>query len=243
MKKEFDKVPPNIRFGSDDFRKYFRTELANRYPNGNYYVIFYVVTLISIIVYLLYLLDIHNPIAFLSVLIYFLFCNFFEYLFHRFPMHRKMPGMSRVYHHVTIHHNFYANELYYYETSRDYYAVIIPYYVWIHIIISTSILALIIYWSVGFNQAIIFLITVTSYYLMYELLHFSYHAPKDAWIKKIPFVKYLSNFHLIHHKTEIMSKYNFNITFPIFDKLLGTTYKTTNTNGRLLVESGSRPQV
>jgi hypothetical protein len=243
MKKEFDNIPHNIRFGSDDFRKYFRTELTNRYPNGNYYVIFYIVILISIIAYLLHLLDTHNPIAFLSVLIYFLFCNFFEYLFHRFPMHRKMPGMSSVYHHVTIHHNFYANDLYYYETPRDYYAVIIPYYVWIHIIISTSILALIIYWSVGFNQAIIFLITVASYYLMYELLHFSYHAPKDAWIKKIPFVRYLSNFHLIHHKTEIMSKYNFNITFPIFDKLLGTVYKATNTNGRIRVESGSRPQV
>lgn len=243
MKKEFDIVPTKIPFGSDAFRTYFRTVLVKDYPNGNYYLTTYVVALMIIIFTLSSLLDIHKPMELIGIPFYFLFCNLFEYLFHRFPMHHKMPGLSAVYHHLTIHHNFYANDLYYYETSQDYYAVIIPYYVWMHILASSSFISLLIYLSLSLNQAILFSVTVASYYLMYEILHFSYHAPRNSWIKKISLVRHLSSFHLTHHKTELMAKYNFNITFPIFDQLLRTVYRDTAESSVLVGGGGRRRHV
>ena len=64
-----------------------------------------------------------------------------------------------------------------------------------------------------------------SYYLLYEALHFSYHTRAGGLLKRIPFVDYLSRGHLYHHRIGLMSRYNFNITFPIFDKIFRTQYK------------------
>jgi sterol desaturase/sphingolipid hydroxylase (fatty acid hydroxylase superfamily) len=225
MQKKFENVPKEIPFGSEEFRQYFRTHMVNNLPAGNYYLTTYVISLTIIIACLVDFLEVKSFFELLSVPFYFLFCNFFEYLFHRFPMHQKVKFMKAVYHHVTIHHNFYANDLYYYENPNDYYAVLIPYYVWIHVVISSCVLGLIVYAIFGYNQAILFLVTVSSYYLIYEFLHFSYHARADSWIKKIPLVKSLSRFHLVHHSTDKMAKFNFNITFPIFDTIFGTLYR------------------
>ena len=42
---------------------------------------------------------------------------------------------------------------------------------------------------------------------------------------KIPGFKRVRELHLQHHVPELMSKYNFNITYPIGDWLFGTHYR------------------
>src|SRR5260370_36776683 len=115
MRRKFDYIPEGISFGSNEFRHYFRTRLANGFPNGNWYVTSYLIALVIIIVYLTHMLTAEYAIEFLSIPFYFLLCNFFEYMFHRYPMHNKMRFAEPVYHHVTIHHSFYANDLFYYS--------------------------------------------------------------------------------------------------------------------------------
>ena len=143
---------------------------------------------------------------------------------HRYPMHKKMPGAAFMYEHVTIHHNFYTNEYYYFEKWEDMMAVFLPilYFMFISVII-VALSALIAYFSNG-NEGLIFMFVAYSYYLMYEMLHFSYHTKNDSLIKKIPYMKKLARFHLEHHNPKVMNKYNFNISFPFFDVLFKTLH-------------------
>jgi hypothetical protein len=225
MRKTFQNLPlEKIPFGSPEFRDYFRSQLVNNYPNGNLYLFVYVGCLAGVIVFLSCLLSGVSRLELATLPLYLLFCNLFEYIFHRYPMHHKVKGLSSVYQHVTVHHNFYGKKAYF-EEDKDYYAVIIPYYILSYVIISSVFAFVLLYIIIGFNQAALFLIAVYSYYLAYELLHFSYHAPEHSWLKKIPMVKTLARFHLTHHKTELMAKYNFNITFPVFDFLFGTAHR------------------
>jgi sterol desaturase/sphingolipid hydroxylase (fatty acid hydroxylase superfamily) len=87
------------------------------------------------------------------------------------------------------------------------------------------VVALFIYFVADLNNALFFGVVGFAYYLMYETLHFSYHAKSGSFIKKLPFVEQSAYLHLLHHRAKLMSKYNFNITFPIFDEVFNTLYK------------------
>jgi sterol desaturase/sphingolipid hydroxylase (fatty acid hydroxylase superfamily) len=64
--------------------------------------------------------------------------------------------------------------------------------------------------------------TTLVYYLNYEWLHLAYHLPKTHFIYSIPALKFLRQLHFQHHDIQEMDKYNFNITYPVFDLLFGT---------------------
>lgn len=68
----------------------------------------------------------------------------------------------------------------------------------------------------------LFALVAYAYYLLYEVLHAAYHSPPDSFIKKLPMVSTLATTHLNHHRSGNMAKWNFNITFPIFDRVFGT---------------------
>ena len=64
---------------------------------------------------------------------------------------------------------------------------------------------------------------VTATYLLYEMLHFSYHLPRDHWLHRhVPGLWRLRHLHVLHHQREHMTEINFNLTFPLTDWLLGT---------------------
>jgi len=50
-------------------------------------------------------------------------------------------------------------------------------------------------------------------YLYFPDTHFIYH---------IPSLKFLRRLHFQHHDIKEMDKYNFNITYPVFDVVFGT---------------------
>ena len=77
----------------------------------------------------------------------------------------------------------------------------------------------------GRNVAFLFGATATAYFLLYEWLHLVYHLPAAHPLTRLPGVGRLQRHHLLHHELRLMSKWNFNITFPIFDGLLGTTWR------------------
>lgn len=61
-------------------------------------------------------------------------------------------------------------------------------------------------------------------YLNYELLHFCYHLDEHHWGARLPFMARPRRFHTVHHNRRLMSRYNFNITYPIGDALFGTIH-------------------
>jgi len=64
-----------------------------------------------------------------------------------------------------------------------------------------------------------------AYFLSYEWLHFSYHLPEDHPLARTWLVSRLRRHHTHHHDLSLMGKWNFNITFPICDAVMGTSFK------------------
>ena len=74
----------------------------------------------------------------------------------------------------------------------------------------------------GANAGWIFVVTSSLFMVMYELLHLSYHLPADSFIGRQPLVHWLRRHHARHHDPRLMQRWNFNVTFPIFDYVMGT---------------------
>lgn len=211
-------------FGSAEFRNHFRENLVGDRHGRAYAAASFI--LISAITLTIAFAIPEYSVRFLWLFpIYFFIANLAEYLMHRFPMHHKMPGAGMIYEHVTVHHNFYTDEAYFYEDPRDFYAVILPIHVFCALTVVIWLVTGLIYLISGTSDALFFALVGYGYYLVYELCHFSYHASETSLVKKLPLVRKLSLLHRAHHRTKLMAHYNFNITFPICDRIFKTLYK------------------
>lgn len=163
----------------------------------------------------------------LTVPITFLFANGVEYFGHRGPMHHLRKRAEILFErHTREHHRFFTFAAMSCESPRDFKIMLFPPAMLVFFLglIAAPIGALL--FAVAHpNIAWLFVATAMGYYLTYEWLHFCYHLPPDSAIGSIGFVQTLRRHHAAHHDPALMGRYNFNITFPIFDRLMGTTYR------------------
>jgi sterol desaturase/sphingolipid hydroxylase (fatty acid hydroxylase superfamily) len=61
-----------------------------------------------------------------------------------------------------------------------------------------------------------------GYFLTYEWLHFCHHLPEDHPLARVAVLHRLRLHHQAHHDPALMNTQNFNITFPICDRIFGT---------------------
>jgi sterol desaturase/sphingolipid hydroxylase (fatty acid hydroxylase superfamily) len=159
-----------------------------------------------------------------SVPLFFLVANFGEYLGHRGPMHHRRKGLSILFErHARQHHRFYTHEAMAAESHVDFQMVLFPP---VMLIFFLGCLALpigaLLHVLVAPNVGWLFALTAVSYFLTYEWLHFAYHLPPDGRIGRNPIVRRLRRHHAVHHDPRQMTRWNFNITFPIADRVFGT---------------------
>jgi hypothetical protein len=157
----------------------------------------------------------------------FLIANVAEYFGHRGPMHYPQRGLGIIFRRHTIeHHHFFTHDLMSYESSRDFKMVLFPPVMLLFFLggIATPI-ALLLFALFSANAGWIFVAVGVGYYLTYEWLHFAYHLPKDTFIGRLRVIQVLRRHHRAHHNLGLMGRWNFNITFPICDRLFGTTYR------------------
>ncbi|MBT8064765.1 MAG: fatty acid hydroxylase family protein, partial [Gammaproteobacteria bacterium] len=83
---------------------------------------------------------------------------------------------------------------------------------------------LLLHWLATENVAWLAVATGTAYYLNYEWLHLAYHCDPRSRIGRIPGIQALRRLHLRHHDPRLMTRYNFNITYPIGDWLFRTRF-------------------
>jgi hypothetical protein len=170
----------------------------------------------------------------LTVPLTLIYANLAEYFGHKGPMHRRWPFLSTVFLHTTIHHRFFTDEENGYEGPRDFHALLLP----------PSTLAfffglfalpvgLLLYVIVSQNVACLFVASALIYFISYEWLHFSYHAPNGSLVSRLPLISRLRRHHLVHHNPRLMTRYNFNITVPLFDALFGTTFRAEGPSSRV----------
>ena len=72
------------------------------------------------------------------------------------------------------------------------------------------------------NVALLFVATAVAYFLTYEWLHLCHHARPEGRLGSIGFLRRLRAHHRAHHDPALMSRGNFNITFPVCDAIFGT---------------------
>lgn len=165
-----------------------------------------------------------TPLEWLTVPVVFLYANLSEYLGHKGPMHHKTRFLSLIYRRHTLeHHAFFTQDATTIDSAKDFKAVMFPP---IMLLFFFGCFALpvgtLTYFLLSPNIALLFIITSTVYFLNYELLHLAYHLDPDGRIARLPFMRTLRRRHTLHHDQRLMSRYNFNITYPICDALFGT---------------------
>jgi hypothetical protein len=176
-----------------------------------------------------------KPLEWLAIPLTFAYANLSEYLGHRGPMHHRKRLLSAVFQRHSIeHHAFFTDEAPSFDSTRDYKAVLFPPVLLLFFIGCFAMpVGAVLYFLISANVAFLFVLTSVLYFLNYELLHFAYHSDPKAWIARLPFMSGLRLHHIRHHNRNVMTRYNFNITYPLCDYLFGTLYKEKGKNSDL----------
>ena len=157
----------------------------------------------------------------------FLFANYVEYRGHKGPMHRRRRGLSLLFErHTQQHHRYYTHEAMSFETTRDFKMVLFPPAMLLFFLGAVAApIGTLLFLVASRNVALLYLATAMGYFLTYELLHFCHHLPPDHLAARIGVLRRLRTSHQTHHDPALMSSCNFNITFPICDRVFGTARK------------------
>jgi len=209
---------------TQEFRdEYQRTEVS-RYYSGALHFCFTSLLCLGSIAWCVW--NIHNPswLELLTIPVTFLYANLSEYLGHRGPMHHRRKFLGLVFkRHTLQHHRYFTNEAMECSSARDFKMILFPP---VLIVFFAGLFALpvglVLYTLLSHNVGYLFVAVALGYFLNYEWLHLLYHQPERSIFFKIPGLRALRRHHLAHHDAALMSKANFNITYPICDVLFGT---------------------
>ncbi len=201
------------------FRAQTRAEQVGPRYSGVLHFAFVNAMALAVITFAATRLD-HPRWSLFTVPVTFLYANLVEWLAHRGPMHAPKRLLGLVYkRHTLLHHGFFTPEQMALESSRDLKLVLFPpvlliFFFGLFALPSGLLIAAV----AGRNVAALFVMTSMAYYLLYEWLHLSYHLGDRA----PRFIRALRRHHALHHDPRNMTRGNFNITFPICDRLFGT---------------------
>lgn len=152
-----------------------------------------------------------------------LFANFYEWYVHKTVLHRRFWPFGVVYEkHTPMHHMVYVEEDMAIRDVRELRLVLIPAAGVLGIVLAAAPIAigLAALWSAAAGW--LFLLTTSLFMVSYEVLHLCYHAPADSFIGRRRIIAVLRAHHARHHDPRLMQRYNFNVTIPLFDWLMGT---------------------
>jgi hypothetical protein len=152
-----------------------------------------------------------------------LFANLFEHQVHKRVLHRRTWPFEVIYDkHTPMHHVMYVEHDMALRDPREMRLVLMPAMGVLGIVLSAAPLAIVVgrFWSASAGW--LFLLTTSLFMVSYELLHLAYHAPADSLVGRNAIIAKLRAHHARHHEPRLMQRYNFNVTVPLFDWVLGT---------------------
>jgi hypothetical protein len=150
------------------------------------------------------------------------FSSFFEWVLHRFVMHRPVWRFDYAFKaHALVHHRtFKADNTYHLIRESD--KETIPMAWWNGpVLILTCMLPVVpVAWWLGHAAfALGALASFIAYFIAYEYMHWCMHLPKERRLERSWLFRRLNGHHLLHHR--YMHK-NFNVVMPLADLCLGT---------------------
>jgi hypothetical protein len=153
--------------------------------------------------------------------------NAFEWHAHKGLLHRRLWPLEVLYErHTPQHHALYVTERMAIESYQEVRFVLLPGYGIVAILAATSPVAIGLLWLAQPNLAALWIASVVLYVLAYEGLHLSYHLPESSPVARLPLVRRLRRHHQLHHAPQLMQRWNFNVTVPLWDHLRGTVFQS-----------------
>ncbi len=210
-----------------EFRSQYRREETGGNYNGWLHFAFTSTVCLAVIAFCALKIRQPSALEWLTVPVVFIYANLVEYLGHRGPMHHPVRGLRLVYHrHTKQHHRFFTDRNMTFDSSRDFKAVLFPPVMILFFLGGFGLpMWVILYYFATANVAWLAVATGVAYYLNYEWLHFAYHCDPNSRIGRIPGVQLLRRLHLQHHDPRLMTRFNFNITYPFGDLFFRTLYR------------------
>jgi len=152
-----------------------------------------------------------------------LLANYYEWRVHRDVLHKRFWPFEVIYDkHTPMHHMIYVEEDMALRDVKEFRLVLIPAAGVLGIVLAAAPIAvgLAHFWSNAAGW--LFLLTASLFMVSYEVLHLCYHAPATSWVGQRHWIKVLRAHHARHHNPRLMQRYNFNVTVPLFDWIMGT---------------------
>ena len=164
---------------------------------------------------------------------FFIVANFIEWMVHRNPMHRPLQPRIMYRNHAMLHHLAFTEGNMPITRSVELGLVMMPWYTMLGLFVVASPVMVLAGIVRGPGLAGVFLLAAVAYFLLYETLHALYHLP-DATLNRIGVGRWrwfraLQAHHRHHHVLGRMAHVNFNVTFPLMDRLLGTNERPPTT--------------
>jgi hypothetical protein len=171
------------------------------------------------------LLEHPTPLELLTVPVVLVLVNLNEWNIHRNILHqRTWPLEILFWRHTPEHHVIFVRDDMAMRANQEFRLVLIPFYGILAIFVSALPITAALWFLVSHNVALLWVATTMGYVVAYEWLHLSYHLPESHPIGRSPLIRRLRRHHAMHHTPELMQRWNFNVTVPLADWLLGTIY-------------------
>ena len=213
------------------FREKFRREFIPKGYSGPLHILFNASILFALSLYLFFQVRDVKAIELIAIPISLIAGNLTIFLIHRYPLHRRYKFIDKETYqvHTMSHHRFYTHEHYQAEKIEDLYALFFPPKV---VVFFSCVFIPGLYFFLGMflphNLIFLTLGMSSTYFILYEVVHYTSHLPENHWVCRIGHFKKMRQHHLDHHNPKNMHQYNFNIVFPLFDDVFRTVYKKSS---------------
>jgi sterol desaturase/sphingolipid hydroxylase (fatty acid hydroxylase superfamily) len=165
----------------------------------------------------------------LGLPVFLVIANLIEWMVHRNPMHRPLRPRLLYKNHAQLHHLAFTDANMVIDRTADLGLIMMPWYTMLGLFAVASPIMAIAGVLRGPGLAGVFLLGAVGYFLCYETLHALYHLPDAtldrAGIGRLRAFRRLQAHHRHHHILGRMAAVNFNVTVPLWDRLLGTLEK------------------
>jgi hypothetical protein len=158
--------------------------------------------------------------------LFFVVSNAIEWHAHRDLLHRRTWPLGLLYQrHTPQHHAIFVTEDMFIRDWRELKFVLLPAWSVLTLPVVASPPAILLWLAGAPNVAALWIATVVAYVLLYEWFHLAYHLPAEGRIGRLRVTNWLRRHHQRHHSPQLMQRWNFNVTVPLWDHVRGTVWR------------------
>ncbi len=162
-----------------------------------------------------------------------------EWALHRDVLHHRVRLLEFAFvRHTPQHHGAFDAEHLAIHDARELKLVLLPAFGVLAMFLAAIPPGLALAALVSRNVGALWIATGVAYVLAYEWLHLAYHLPEDGRVGRLRPIRALRRHHALHHAPALMQRWNFNVTVPLWDWALGTTWRGPDRGGD--ARAGSR---